>query len=89
MPKAATLPSVKTMPDLFLYLDAKTRVQSKDEWNPCRQSKILKFLEKYQYGYYPDHTSDSSCDKERQRVDSYYSCRREDSQHSSVTESTE
>jgi hypothetical protein len=56
MPKAAAFPSVKTMPDPFLYLDGKTRVQSKDEWYQCRQPEILKLLQEYQYGYYPDHS---------------------------------
>jgi hypothetical protein len=32
MPKAAAFLSVKTMPDPFLYLDGKTRVQRKEEW---------------------------------------------------------
>jgi hypothetical protein len=56
MPKAAALPSVKTMPDPFLYLDGKTRVKSKDEWYQCRQPEIMKLLQEYQYGYYPDHS---------------------------------
>lgn len=56
MPKAAAFPSVKTMPDPFLYLDGKTRVQSEDEWYKCRQPEILKLLQEYQYGYYPDHS---------------------------------
>lgn len=37
------------------YLDGKTRVKSKDEWIQCRQPEILKLLQEYQYGYYPDH----------------------------------
>ncbi|KAF2015351.1 carbohydrate esterase family 15 protein, partial [Aaosphaeria arxii CBS 175.79] len=56
MPKAADLPAVKTMPDPFLYLDGKTRVQSKEEWLACRQPEIMKLLQEYQYGYYPDHS---------------------------------
>ena len=56
MPKAAAFPSVKTMPDPFLYLDGKTRVKTKDEWYQCRQPEILKLLQEYQYGYYPDHS---------------------------------
>jgi hypothetical protein len=56
MPKAAAFPSVKTMPDAFLFLDGKTRVQSKEEWIQCRQPEILKMLQEYQYGYYPDHS---------------------------------
>jgi len=59
MPKAAAFPSIKTMPDPFLYLDGKTRVQSKDEWNQCRQPEILKLLQEYQYGYYPDHSQET------------------------------
>ncbi|KAH8631220.1 carbohydrate esterase family 15 protein [Alternaria alternata] len=59
MPKAAAFPSVKTMPDPFLYLDGKTRVQSKDEWLQCRQPEILKLLQEYQYGYYPDHSQET------------------------------
>ncbi|KAF2710698.1 carbohydrate esterase family 15 protein [Pleomassaria siparia CBS 279.74] len=56
MPKAAALPAVKTMPDPFLYLDGNTRVKSKDEWVQCRQPEIMKLLQEYQYGYYPDHS---------------------------------
>jgi hypothetical protein len=59
MPKAAGFPSVKTMPDPFLYLDGKTRVQSEDEWLQCRQPEILKLLQEYQYGYYPDHKQET------------------------------
>ncbi|CAN9406092.1 unnamed protein product [Alternaria alternata] len=59
MPKAAAFPSVKTMPDPFLYLDGITRVQSKDEWVQCRQPEILKLLQEYQYGYYPDHSQET------------------------------
>lgn len=56
MPKAAAFSSIKTMPDPFLYLDGKTRVKSKEEWYQCRQPEILKLLQEYQYGYYPDHS---------------------------------
>jgi hypothetical protein len=59
MPKAADLPAVKTMPDPFLYLDGKTKVKSKDEWYQCRQPEILKLLQEYQYGYYPDHSQET------------------------------
>ena len=59
MPKAADLPAVKTMPDPFLYLDGKTRVKSQDEWYQCRQPEILKLLQEYQYGYYPDHSQET------------------------------
>ena len=59
MPNAASLPAVKTMPDPFLYLDGKTRVQSKDEWIQCRQPEIMKLLQEYQYGYYPDHSQET------------------------------
>lgn len=59
MPKAADLPAVKTMPDPFLYLDGKTRVKSKEEWYQCRQPEIMKLLQEYQYGYYPDHSQET------------------------------
>lgn len=59
MPKASAFPAVKTMPDPFLYLDGKTRVQSKNEWIQCRQPEILKLLQEYQYGYYPDHSQET------------------------------
>ena len=58
MPKAAAFPSVETMLDPFLYLDDNTRGQSKDEWIQCRQPEILKLLQEYQYGYYPDHSQE-------------------------------
>ena len=59
MPKAAAFPSIKTMPDPFLYLDGKTRVKTKEEWHQCRQPEILKLLQEYQYGYYPDHSAET------------------------------
>jgi hypothetical protein len=59
LPKAVAFPSVKTMPDPFIYLDGKTRVRSKDEWYRCRQPEILKLLQEYQYGYYPDHSKET------------------------------
>jgi hypothetical protein len=59
MPKAAAFSSIKTMPDPFLYLDGKTRVQSKEEWYQCRQPEIMKVLQEYQYGYYPDHSQET------------------------------
>jgi len=59
MPKAAAFSAIKTMPDPFLYLGGKTRVQSKEEWYKCRQPEILKVLQEYQYGYYPDHSQET------------------------------
>lgn len=59
MPRAAAFPSIKTMPDPFLYLDGQSRVQSKEEWYQCRQPEILKLLQEYQYGYYPDHSQET------------------------------
>ncbi|KAH9883694.1 hypothetical protein F4778DRAFT_623667 [Xylariomycetidae sp. FL2044] len=32
------------------------RVQTPEEWYQCRQPEILKLLQEYQYGYYPDHS---------------------------------
>jgi hypothetical protein len=55
-PKAASYDEVATMPDPFLYLDGKSRVQSKEEWFACRQPEIMQMLQEYQYGYYPDHS---------------------------------
>ncbi|KZV93151.1 hypothetical protein EXIGLDRAFT_768376 [Exidia glandulosa HHB12029] len=55
-PKAATFPTITTLPDPFTYLDGTTRVKSLDEWYTCRQPEIVKFLQEYQYGYYPDHS---------------------------------
>lgn len=59
MPSASNFPSIKTMPDPFLYLDGKTRVQSKEEWSQCRRPEILRLLQEYQYGYYPDHAEET------------------------------
>ena len=56
LPKAASFPKMSTLPDPFTYLDGKTRVASIDEWYQCRQPEIVKFLQEYQYGYYPDHS---------------------------------
>lgn len=59
LPKASAFPSVKTMPDPFLYLDGKTRVRSTEEWLACRQPEILAILQEYQYGYYPDRSQET------------------------------
>jgi hypothetical protein len=58
LPKAATFPKMSTLPDPFTYLDGQSRVTTKDEWYQCRQPEILKFLQEYQYGYYPDHSAE-------------------------------
>ncbi|KAF4633359.1 hypothetical protein G7Y89_g4758 [Cudoniella acicularis] len=50
---------MSTLPDPFLYLDQKSRVQSKEEWYACRQPEIMKMLQEYQYGYYPDHSAET------------------------------
>lgn len=57
-PKAATFPTISTLPDPFTYLDGKTRVKSTAEWYACRQPEIVQFLQEYQFGYYPDHTQE-------------------------------
>lgn len=38
---------------------ANGRIQSTDEWYNCRQPEILKMLQEYQYGYYPDHSQET------------------------------
>lgn len=58
LPRAASFNRVPTLPDPFLYLDGKTRVQSKEEWYQCRQPEIVHLLQEYQYGYYPDHSQE-------------------------------
>lgn len=55
-PKAASFPKITTLPDPFVYLDGTTRVQTREEWFACRQPEIMKMLQEYQYGYYPDHS---------------------------------
>ncbi|KAK0103445.1 hypothetical protein ONS95_005468 [Cadophora gregata] len=55
-PKAASFPKITTLPDPFVYLDGSTRVQTREEWYACRQPEIMKLLQEYQYGYYPDHS---------------------------------
>ena len=32
------------------------RVQTPEEWYQCRQPEIVKMLQEYQFGYYPDHS---------------------------------
>ncbi|KAG9237922.1 hypothetical protein BJ875DRAFT_108560 [Amylocarpus encephaloides] len=59
LPKAATFPRMSTLPDPFTYLDGTSRVKTKEEWYKCRQPEILKFLQEYQYGYYPDHSAET------------------------------
>lgn len=59
LPKAGTFAKFSTLPDPFVYLDGKTRVQSQEEWYQCRQPEILKLLQEYQYGYYPDHSAET------------------------------
>src|SRR6187551_2390877 len=58
-PAATTFTAQTTLPDPFLYLDGKTRVKTPEEWYACRQPEILKFLQQYQYGYYPDHSKET------------------------------
>ncbi|KAH8594423.1 hypothetical protein B0O99DRAFT_513772 [Bisporella sp. PMI_857] len=55
-PAAAAYSKITTLPDPLIYLDGKTRVTSPAEWYACRQPEILKFLQYYQYGTYPDHS---------------------------------
>lgn len=62
LPKVPQLPVVKTMPNPLLYLDGKTRVKIKDEWYQCRSPEILKLLQEYQDGYYPDRAANSFTD---------------------------
>lgn len=38
---------------------AKGRIQTPGEWSSCRQPEILKMLQEYQYGYYPDHSQEN------------------------------
>jgi hypothetical protein len=58
-PAASTYPSMSTLPDPFLYLDQKSRVQSNAEWYACRQPEIMQLLQQYQYGFYPDHSAEN------------------------------
>ncbi|KAL5318657.1 hypothetical protein ACEPPN_013721 [Leptodophora sp. 'Broadleaf-Isolate-01'] len=55
-PKAASFLKITTLPDPFVYLDGTTRVQTREEWYSCRQPEIMKMLQEYQYGYYPDRS---------------------------------
>ncbi|KAH9214192.1 hypothetical protein DL95DRAFT_279121, partial [Leptodontidium sp. 2 PMI_412] len=55
-PKAASFLKITTFPDPFVYLDGTTRVQTREEWYSCRQPEIMKMLQEYQYGYYPDRS---------------------------------
>jgi hypothetical protein len=55
-PKADSFKKIVTLPDPFTYLDGVTRVKTKEEWFACRQPEIMKLLQEYQYGYYPDHS---------------------------------
>ncbi|KNG51094.1 carbohydrate esterase family 15 protein [Stemphylium lycopersici] len=59
LPKASAFPTVKQMPDPFLYLDGKTCVKSTEEWLQCRQPEILALLQEYQYGYYPPNAQET------------------------------
>jgi hypothetical protein len=36
----------------------KNRVQTREEWYQCRQPEIVRMLQEYQYGYYPDHSQE-------------------------------
>ncbi|RPA82810.1 hypothetical protein BJ508DRAFT_318029 [Ascobolus immersus RN42] len=59
LPAASSFPRVTYLPDPFVYLDGKSRVQTRDEWYQCRQPEILRMLQHYQYGFYPDHTAET------------------------------
>lgn len=56
---ASSYPTVSTLPDPFRYLQNSTRVRSTAEWYACRQPDILRLLQEYQYGYYPDHSKET------------------------------
>lgn len=58
-PSASSYPIVPTLPDPFLYLNSSSRVQIISEWYTCRQPEILRLLQEYQYGYYPDHSKET------------------------------
>lgn len=58
-PAASTYPPMSTLPNPFLYLDEKSRVQSNAEWYTCRQPEIMQMLQQYQYGFYPDHSAET------------------------------
>ncbi|KAF2842013.1 carbohydrate esterase family 15 protein [Patellaria atrata CBS 101060] len=58
-PKAAAFSTQATLPDPFVYLDGKSRVTTQEEWYQCRQPEILRLLQEYQFGYYPDHSAET------------------------------
>ncbi|KAG8169008.1 hypothetical protein KVR01_001757 [Diaporthe batatas] len=37
----------------------KNRIQTPEEWHQCRQPEIVRMLQEYQYGYYPDHSQET------------------------------
>ena len=67
------LPLQSSLPDPFLPLQYTTpgdaadvvagrgegRVRTPEEWYQCRQPEILRMLQEYQYGYYPDHSEET------------------------------
>jgi hypothetical protein len=67
------LPQQSTLPDPFLPLaytnpddaqnvmagKAQGRIQTREEWYACRQPEIVRMLQEYQYGYYPDHNQET------------------------------
>lgn len=67
------LPLQSTMPDPFLPLKftdpqnaqavmtgkAPGRITTREQWYKCRQPEILKMLQEYQFGYYPDHSQET------------------------------
>ncbi|KAK3309369.1 carbohydrate esterase family 15 protein [Chaetomium strumarium] len=67
------LPQQSTLPDPFLPLaytnpnDAQNvmtgkapgRIQTREEWYACRQPEIVRMLQEYQYGYYPDRAAET------------------------------
>lgn len=58
-PSAASFSQLSTLPDPFTYLDGKTRVKSVAEWYACRQPEIMRMVQQYQYGTYPDHSAET------------------------------
>lgn len=35
------------------------RIKTPEEWYSCRQPEIIRMLQEYQYGYYPDHSMEN------------------------------
>lgn len=51
--------SATAFADAVMTGKGKNRIQTTEEWYQCRKPELLKLLQEYQFGYYPDHSEET------------------------------